>query len=109
MTEDQDAQTFSKYIKPNTLITKAASNIHGIQSFIVNGEQVMHRDGVRIAGRTKQECLTSFVDFIKTTQEKCKEKTRPFACTVLIGHNVSTFDTPILLRSGTSAFLNELK
>ena len=109
-TEDQDAQTFSQYIKPNTLITKAASNIHGIQSFIVNGEQVMHKDGVRIAGRTKQECLTSFVDFIKITQEKCKEKTnKPFACTVLIGHNVSTFDTPILLRSGTSTFLNELK
>ena len=34
----------------------------------------MHKDGVQIAGRTKQECLTSFVDFIKTTQEKCKEK-----------------------------------
>ena len=44
----------------------------------------MHKDGVRIAGRTKQECLTSFVDFIKTTQEKWKEKTnKPFACTVL--------------------------
>ena len=35
-TKDQDAQTFSQYIKPNTLITKAASNIDGIQSFVVN-------------------------------------------------------------------------
>ena len=52
-TEDQDAQTFSQYIKPNTLITKAALNIHGIQSFIVNGEKVMYRDSVPIAGRTK--------------------------------------------------------
>ena len=41
--------------------------------------------------------------------ERKNKQTFRMYCTVLIGHHVSTVDTLILLCSGTSAFLNELK
>jgi hypothetical protein len=48
--------------------------------------------------------------FIEKTEKKCKQKTnKPSVVTVLIGHNASTFDTPLLLCSTPSTFSARLK
>lgn len=60
--------------------------------------------------KTQAECLQNFITFIEKIEEKCKQKTyKPSVVTVLIGHNASTFDSPLLLRSAPSTFSGRQK
>ena len=71
---------------------------------------MLFKNGQQLSSKTQAECLQNFITFIEKTEEKCKQKTyKPSVVTVLIGHNASTFDTPVLLRSAPSTFSARLK
>lgn len=57
---------------------------------------------------TLQQALRLFVDFLKETVTRALKKTTQSVCTVLIGHNESTFHTPILLPNGEESFIDDL-
>ena len=105
-----DEGVFSEYIQPKTRTTQAASNVHVITSSLINGELMLFKNGQQLSSKTQAECLPNFITFIEKNEEKCKQKTyKPSVVTVLIGHNASTFDTPVLLRSAPSTFSARLK
>ena len=55
-----------------------------------------------------QECLNRLLYFIETTRNHYNKETHKPVITVMVGHNSSVFDTPTLLRSAESSFIQKL-
>ena len=70
---------------------------------------MLFKNGQQLSSKTQAEFVQTFIE---KTEEKCKhvQKTyKPSVVTVLIGHNASTFDIPLLLRSTPLTFSARLK
>lgn len=98
---------FSEYT-PETPVSLAASKVHGLTSYIVNGINVLHKDGKKVHSMSQQECLARLLNFIETTRNHYNKETHKPVITVMVGHNSALFDTPVLLRSAGSSFVDQL-
>ena len=87
-------QTFSRFVLPQKDISFHASRVNKFQTTSIGGKKILHRGGIRLETVSQAECLESFVNFITASkpQDDC-------AKIILIGHNSSSFDTPVLLRT----------
>ena len=100
--------SYSEYITPQGAISPAASKVHGLTSEVLHGVKVLCKDGKKVHSVSLQECLIQLLSFIEKTREHYKKETNKPVITVMLGHNSSLFDTPVLLRSGGSSFVEKL-
>lgn len=101
----------SEYVTPEAAVSLAASTVHGLASHVLNGINVLHKDGNEVQSVSLQECLGRLLNFIETTCKITttkKRKLKPLI-TVMVGHNSALFDTPVLLRSAGTSFVDQLK
>ncbi len=100
--------SYSEYITPQGAISPAASNVHGLTSEVLHGVKVLCKDGKKVHSVSLQECLIQLLSFIEKTREHYKKETNKPVITVMLGHNSSLFDTPVLLRSAGSLCVEKL-
>ena len=91
---------FNEYILPTCNITHHASLINGLSITIINGKRTLLKDNNPVLSISLTQCLENFAKFISSSESN--------SLTVLIGHNSTTFDTPILLRSSGLTFKQRL-
>ena len=91
---------FNEYILPTCNITHNASLINGLSIKIINGKRTLLKDNNPVLSISLTQCLENFAKFISSGESNSH--------TVLIGHNSTTFDTPILLRSDGLTFKQRL-
>ena len=92
--QTETGQIFSRLILPNKDISFHASRVNKFQTTAIGGKKILHRGGIHLETVSQAECLESFVDFIAASETQ-----NDFAKVILIGHNSSSFDTPVLLRT----------
>ena len=99
---------FSEYVTPKTAISPAASLVHGLTTQVSNGVNVLYKDGKEVQSIPLQECLTRLLNFIETTRDHYNRETHKPVITDMVGHNSALFDTPVLLRSAGSSFVDQV-
>ena len=90
----EQGQTFSRFVLPKKGISFHASRVNKFQTASIGGKTVLHRGGNPLETVSQAECLESFVDFIAASKIR-----NDCAKVILAGHNSSSFDTPVLLRT----------
>ena len=88
----KSGKCFNDYILPTCNISLHASRINGLSIKTINGQKTMLKDSNPVLSVSLAQCLENFAKFISSGESNSH--------TVLIGHNSTAFDTPILLRSG---------
>ena len=51
---------FSEYVTPETAVSLATSKVHGLTSLVLNGINVLHKDGNEVKSVPLQDCLAVF-------------------------------------------------
>ena len=94
--QTEQGQTFLRFVLPKKGIYFHASRVNKFQTASIGGKKVLHRGGSPLKTVSQAECLESFVtvDFIAASKIR-----NHYANVILIGHNSSSFDTPVLLRT----------
>ena len=92
--QTEQGQTFSRFVLPKKGISFHASRVNKFQTASIGGKKVLRRGGSPSETVSQAECLESFVDFIAASKLR-----NDCANAILIGHNSSSFDTPVLLRT----------
>ena len=92
--QNEQGQTFSRFILPKKGISFHSSRVNKFQTTVIGGKKVLHRGGNILETVSQAECLEAFVDFIAASKTR-----NDSAKVILIGHNSSSFDTPVLLRT----------
>ena len=92
--QTEHGKTFSRFVLPKKGISFHASRVNKFQTVSIGGKKVLHRGGSPLETVSQAECLESFVDFIAASKIR-----NDCAKVILIGHNSSSFDTPVLLRT----------
>ena len=99
---------FSEYVTPETAVSWAASKVHGLTSQVLNDINVLYKDGKEVQSVSLQECLARLLNLIETTRNHYNKETHKPVITVMVGYNSALFDTPVLLRSAVSSFVDQL-
>lgn len=97
-------QVFSKYILPTGNVSTGASRVNKLSVQNINGIRKLLKENQPVETVSLDKALQEFHTFL--SQVKCS--TQKESCIVLIGHNSSTFDTPILLRRSDENFRSKL-
>jgi len=92
---------FSKYILPTGT---GASRVNKLSVQNINGIRKLLKENQPVETVSLDRALQEFHTFL--SQVKCPSQKE--SCIVLIGHNSSTFDTPILLRRSNENFRGKL-
>ncbi|XP_078328929.1 uncharacterized protein LOC111121070 isoform X2 [Crassostrea virginica] len=77
-------ETFSTYVMPDIPITPSASDITGLE--VRNG--ILYHHGKKVNTLSISVALDSFFSFLEK-----------FSNVILVGHNIKTFDCPVLLEA----------
>ena len=93
---------FSKYILPKSNVSPGATRVNKLSVKNINGNRQLFKENQPVETVSLGEALQEFLAFLVGSQQK-------ESYTVLIGHNSSTFDTPILLRKSDTNFHCRLK
>ena len=93
-------QVFSKYILPTGDVSTGASRVNKLAVQNINGIRKILKENQPVETFSLDKALQEFHTFV--SQVKCSSQKE--SCTVLIGRNSSTFDTPILLRRSDEIF-----
>ena len=99
---------FSEYVTPETAVSWAASKVHGFTSQVLNDINVLYKDGKEVQSVSLQECPARLLNLIETTRNHYNKETHKPVITVKVGYNSALFDTPVLLRSAVSSFVDQL-
>ena len=102
---DENSTLFSKYILPTGSVTPGATQVNKLSVQNINGTRKLFKENQPVETASLSEALKEFVTFLDRV--KCPAQKESF--TVLIGHNSSTFDTPILLRQSGETFYRKLR
>ena len=86
-----------------------ASRVNKLKVFNINGERRLFKDNKEMSTVPLQEALLNFLSFISQSVDRAKSQTNKNIETVLLGHNSSTFDTPVLLRNSGNDFTERLQ
>ena len=108
---DEDRQHgFTCYIMPERNVTKYATDVNKLEILEIDGKRTMCHQGIPVKSLTKSETLESFTNFLATNKSRCKadDNIDKEIIPVLVGHNSSVFDVPILLRTATPECLHTL-
>ena len=97
-------QVFSKYILPTGNVSTGASRVNKLSIQNINGIRKLLKENQPVVTVSLDEALQEFQAFL--SQVKCSSQKE--SCIVLMGHNSSTFDTPILLRRSDENFRSKL-
>ena len=95
---------FSKYILPTGNVSTGASRVNKLSVQNINGIRKLLKENQPVETVSLDKALQEFHTFL--SQVKCSSQKE--SCIVLIGHNSSTFDTPILLRRSDENFRSKL-
>ena len=93
------------------LTFKQASRVNKLTIKSVNGNRKLFKENRPVETVSLHETITQFTKYLERTINKASISStdnKP-VCTVLVGHNAATFDTPILLRNGSECFAKDLK
>ena len=93
-TQTERGRTFSRFVLPKKGISFHASRVNKFQTASIGSKKILHCGGSPLETVSQAECLESFVDFIAASKIR-----NDCAKVILIGHNSSSFDTPVLLRT----------
>ena len=93
---------FSRYILPKNNISPGATRVNKLSVKNINGKRELFKENKLVQTVPLDEALQEFLAFLVNSYQKD-------SCTLLIGHNSSTFDTPILLRKSDTTFHCRLK
>ena len=94
-------QVFSKYILPTGNVSSRVNKL-SVQN--INGIRKLLKENQPVETVSLDKALQEFHTFL--SQVKCSSQKE--SCIVLIGHNSSPFDTPILLRGSDENFRSKL-
>lgn len=97
-------QVFSKYVLPTGNVSIGASRVNKLSVQNISGIRKLLKENQPVETVSLDKALQQFHTFL--SQVKCSS--RKESCIVLIGHNSSTFDTPILLRRSDENFRSKL-
>ncbi|CAB3983115.1 exonuclease R569 [Paramuricea clavata] len=109
VTDKSGSNTLSQYILPTTDIDFHASKVNKLQVVNANGQKVLLKSGQMLPTVELHVALDRFLTFVSETIDQAKAKTQQDVHTILIGHNVSIFDVPILLRHAGEQFASHLQ
>ena len=93
---------FSRYILPKNNISPEATRVNKLSVKNINGKRQLFKENKLVQTVSLDEALQEFLAFLVNSHKKD-------SCTILIGHNSSTFDTPILLWKSDTTFHCRLK
>ena len=93
---------FSKYILPTSNVSSRATRVNKLSVKNINGKRQLLKENQPVETVSLDVALQEFLTFLDSSHHK--EFYR-----VLLGHNSSTFDTPILLRNSDANFQRRLK
>ena len=108
-TDKSGLHLFSKYILPSQNISISASSVNKLTIKTTGGISLLFKDHQPVESVPVKEALGDFVAYLKENIARAQSRTNKQVRTILMGHNATTFDTPILLRNGGDAFTEELK
>ncbi|XP_044177055.1 maternal protein exuperantia-like [Acropora millepora] len=100
----QENHVFSKYILPTGNVSTGASRVNKLSEQNINGIRKLLKENQPVETVSLDKALQEFHTFL--SHVKCSSQKE--SCIVLIGHNSSTFDTPILLRKSNEIFRRKL-
>ena len=104
-----DKSKFSVYIMPTQDIDMYASKVNKLKIVKINGERKLYKDDKVVRAIPFDTAIAQFKSYLSQSINIAKNTTNKQVRTVLIGHNASTFDTPILLRNAGKEFSSELQ
>ena len=93
---------FSRYISPKNNISPGATRVNKLSVKNINWKRQLCKENKPVQTVSLDEALQEFLAFLVNSYQKDP-------CTILIGHNSSTFYTPILLRKSDTTFHCRLK
>ena len=108
-TDKSGMHQFSTYVLPEQDIDYFASRVNKLKIFNINGERRLFKDNKEVSTVPLQEAVLNFLSFISQSVDRAKSQTNKNVETVLLGHNSSTFDTPVLLRNSGTDFTERLQ
>lgn len=109
MTDKTGSNTFSQYILPTKDIEIHASKVNNLQVVNANGQRLLLKSGQVLPTVELHVALDRFLTFISEIVDQAKAKTQQDVHTILIGHNISLFDAPILLQHAGEQFASRLQ
>ena len=96
ITDQSGLHQFSRYILPVQDIDYFASKINKLKIVKVNGERKLFKDHNEVNALPLTEVLLQFLSYVSQSIDRAKSRTDKKVSTVIIGHNASVFDTPVL-------------
>ena len=109
VTNKSASHKFSVYIMPTQDIDFYASRVNKLKIVKVNGERKLYKDDKVVTAIPFDNAISQFKSYLSQSINIAKNSTNKQVRTILIGHNASTFDTPILLRNAGKEFTSELQ
>ena len=109
MTDKTGSNTFSQYILPTKDREIHASKVNNLQAVNANGQRLLLKSGQVLPTVELHGALDRFLTFVSDIVDQAKAKTQQDVHTILIGHNISLFDAPILLRHAGEQFASRLQ
>lgn len=108
-TDQSGMHQFSTYVLPKEDIDYFASRVNKLKIFNINGERRLFKENKEVSTVPLQEAVLKFLSFISQSVDRTKSQTNKNIETVLLGHNSSIFDTPVLLRNSGTHFTERLQ
>ena len=110
VTDKSGLHQFSTYILPVQDIDYFASKVNKLKIVKINGERKLQKNIKEVSTLPLKEALSKLLAFVSQSVDRAKSQTiNKNVSTVLLGHNASTFDTPVLLRNSGSDFRERLE
>ena len=100
---------FSEYVLPTHDIDFYASRVNNLEIRTIEGVRKLFKNEISLPSIPFCEALTKLERYISLSIDRAKATSNKPIVTVLIGHNVATFDTPILLRNAGESFVHNLQ
>ena len=107
---DQSAMhQFSTSVLHEQDIDHFASRVNKLKIFNINGKRRLLKDNKEVSTAPLQEVVLKLLSFISQSVDRAKSQTNKNIETVLLGHNSSIFDTPVLLINSGTHFTERLQ
>ena len=103
--DETGVEIFSEYILPLGTVRYAASRVGKLSVRAINGEKRLCKENQPVDAISLEQALQRFLAFLVNVKRELNME----PLTILIGHNFSIFDTPILLRKSNVEFHSKLK
>ena len=104
-TDETGLKIFSTYILPSGNVSNGVSRINKLSVRTINGNRRLYKEIQPVETITLDQALQKLLTFLGNVKYPVNSN----FVIILIGHNASVFDTPILLRKSNTEFLSKLR